>query len=294
MVLMMGDTSAQSPPEFRNKLRVNHHGFPPAQVFPFVTRRGQGHTAKTHFPPDGGSPATRQRRSRYLPRPPCRQPLRTYFPPGTLSPQELAFPCFSIKENAVEITLMSDQALINELLSPGHAEPMAADSHPYIQTALPLATQASQQQRLRRILDLSKELLMRDLRHDWILRPMVNSPAAFKEWLRLRFANLEHEIFLVVFLDAQQRIIDAEVMFRGTLTQTSVYPREVVKAAMRHNAAAIAMAHNHPSGHVEPSTADRQLTQTLRSALALVDVRCVDHFIVAGDRLLSMAEQGLM
>ena len=165
----------------------------------------------------------------------------------------------------MEITLMSDQALINELLSPGHAEPMAADSHPYIQTALPLATQASQQQRLRRILDLSKELLMRDLRHDWILRPMVNSPAAFKEWLRLRFANLEHEIFLVVFLDAQQRIIDAEVMFRGTLTQTSVYPREVVKAAMRHNAAAIAMAHNHPSGHVEPSAADRQLTQTLRS-----------------------------
>ena len=90
----------------------------------------------------------------------------------------------------MEITLMSDQALINELLSPGHAEPMAADSHPYIQAALPLATQASQQQRLRRILDLSKELLMRDLRHDWILRPMVNSPAAFKEWLRLRFANL--------------------------------------------------------------------------------------------------------
>ena len=83
-------------------------------------------------------------------------------------------------------------------------------------------------------------------------------------------------------------------MFRGTLTQTSVYPREVVKAAMRHNAAAIAMAHNHPSGHVEPSAADRQLTQTLRSALALVDVRCIDHFIVAGDHLLSFAEQGLM
>ena len=189
---------------------------------------------------------------------------------------------------------MSDQALINELLSPGHAEPMAADSHPYIQAVLPTAAQASRQQRLRRILDLAKELLMRDLRHDWTLRPMVNGPAAFKEWLRLRFANLEHEIFLVVFLDAQQRIIDAEVMFRGTLTQTSVYPREVVKAAMRHNAAAIAMAHNHPSGHVEPSAADRQLTQTLRSALALVDVRCIDHFIVAGDHLLSFAEQGLM
>ena len=120
------------------------------------------------------------------------------------------------------------------------------------------------------------------------------SPEAARDFVRLRLADRPHEVFAVLFLDVQNRVIAYQEMFRGTLTQTSVYPREVVKAAMRHNAAAIAMAHNHPSGHVEPSAADRQLTQTLRSALALVDVRCIDHFIVAGDHLLSFAEQGLM
>lgn len=194
----------------------------------------------------------------------------------------------------MDTTRMSDQALIDELLSPAYTEPMTSDCHPHIQPAYPPITLTCRQQRLRRILDLSRELLMRELQRDWTLRPMMNGPAAFREWLRLRFASLEHEVFLVIFLDAHHRIIDAEVMFRGTLTHTAVHPREVVKAAMRHNAAAVAVAHNHPSGQAEPSTADRQLTQTLRSALALVDVRCIDHFIVAGDHLLSFAEQGLM
>ena len=101
-------------------------------------------------------------------------------------------------------------------------------------------------------------------------------------------------MFLVLYLDAQHRLIEAEELFRGTLTQTSVYPREVVKGALARNAAALAVAHNHPSGEAEPSRADEMLTQTLKSALSLVDVRVIDHFVVAGDRVISFAERGLI
>jgi DNA repair protein RadC len=105
---------------------------------------------------------------------------------------------------------------------------------------------------------------------------------------------LEHEVFCVLFLDAQFRIIVLEQMFRGTVSQTSVYPREVVKMALGLNAAAVILAHNHPSGCVEPSRADEFLTQTLKAALALVDVRVLDHFVVSGADLCSMAERGLL
>jgi DNA repair protein RadC len=97
-----------------------------------------------------------------------------------------------------------------------------------------------------------------------------------------------------MFLDAQNRLIAADELFRGTLTQTSVYPREVVKAALKHNAAALILAHNHPSGVAEPSNADELLTRNLKQALALVDVRVLDHFIVAGNAALSLAERGLL
>jgi DNA repair protein RadC len=106
--------------------------------------------------------------------------------------------------------------------------------------------------------------------------------------------HLAHECFWCVFLDAQNRVIAAEELFRGTLTQTSVYPREVVKATLAHNAAAVVFAHNHPSGVAEPSRADELLTQALRQALALVDIRTLDHFVVAGTRLVSFAERGLL
>lgn len=122
----------------------------------------------------------------------------------------------------------------------------------------------------------------------------MDSPATFRDWVRLRCAHLEHEVFLVVFLDVHYRLLDVEVLFRGTLTQTSVYPREVLKSVMTRNAAAVAFVHNHPSGNPEPSLADERLTMTLKTALGLVDVRCVDHFIVAGDHVLSMAERGLI
>jgi DNA repair protein RadC len=122
----------------------------------------------------------------------------------------------------------------------------------------------------------------------------MNSPQALRDWLRLHCAGLQHEVFIVLFLDAQNRLLSAVEMFRGTLTQTSVYPREIVKSALERNAAAVALAHNHPSGSAEPSRADEFLTQNLKSALALVDVRVLDHFVVAGDQCASFAERGLI
>jgi DNA repair protein RadC len=126
------------------------------------------------------------------------------------------------------------------------------------------------------------------------VRDALTSPAAVRGYLRLKLVGLEHEAFWTVWLDAQNRVIAAEELFRGTLTQTSVYPREVVKAALAHNAAAVIIAHNHPSGVAEPSIQDQALTRTLAEALAMVDVRLVDHFIVAAGGTVSFAERGLI
>ena len=125
-------------------------------------------------------------------------------------------------------------------------------------------------------------------------RPLFDSPEAVKHYLQLHLAHRQHEVFAVLFLDSQHHLIAMEELFRGTLSQTSVYPREVVLRALHHHAAAVVLAHNHPSGSVEPSRADIQLTNTLKSALALVDVRVLDHLIVAQGQALSMAEQGLV
>jgi DNA repair protein RadC len=123
---------------------------------------------------------------------------------------------------------------------------------------------------------------------------VLTSPATVRNYLRLHYANREYESFVVLFLDAQNRLIEAEELFRGTLTQTSVYPREVVKAALKHNAASVVLSHNHPSGIAEPSIQDQALTRTLAEALALVDVKILDHFVVAGSSALSFAERGLL
>ncbi len=122
----------------------------------------------------------------------------------------------------------------------------------------------------------------------------VESPAAARELVRLQLGGYGREVFAVIFLDAQNRFIAIEEMFRGTLTQTSVWPREVVRAAMRHNAAAVLLAHNHPSGCSEPSRSDEFLTRAIKAALALVDVRVLDHLVVAFDGVTSLAERGLM
>lgn len=123
-------------------------------------------------------------------------------------------------------------------------------------------------------------------------RPLFDSPQAVKHYLQLHLAHLRHEVFAVLFLDSQHHLIALEELFRGTLAQTSVYPREVALRALHHHAAAVVLAHNHPSGSVTPSAADIALTQTLRSALALIDVRVLDHLIVAQGQALSLAEQG--
>ena len=120
------------------------------------------------------------------------------------------------------------------------------------------------------------------------------SPNVVRDFLHTKLAQLPHEVFAALMLDTQNRLIQYIELFRGTLAQTSVYPREVVKVALAQNAAAMILAHNHPSGVAEPSRADELLTQALKQALALVDVRVLDHFIVAGADTLSFAERGLL
>lgn len=122
----------------------------------------------------------------------------------------------------------------------------------------------------------------------------LTSPGVVKDFLRLKLGERPHEVFAVVFLDTQNRVLAIEELFRGTLSQTSVYPREVVKEALARNAAAVVLVHNHPSGSAEPSRADEFLTTTLRQALALVDVRVLDHLIVTRTGVTSFAELGLL
>jgi len=144
---------------------------------------------------------------------------------------------------------------------------------------------------LQAVMELARRALAERMRE----RDVFDSPRAVRDWLRLRIGALPHEVFMVLLLDARNGLIEAVELFRGTLTQTSVYPREVVKLALAHNAASVIFAHNHPSGAREPSTADETLTRSLRQALDLVDVRVLDHFIVtAHDEPVSFAERGLL
>ena len=144
--------------------------------------------------------------------------------------------------------------------------------------------------RERGVLDRALEIVGRALRE----REVFNTPDAVKHYLQLRLAGEGCEHFAALYLNPQNRLIAFEVLARGTLTQTSVYPREVVRAALAHQAAAVVLCHNHPSGDVQPSRADEALTQTLKAALALVDVRVLDHVIVAPGAAVSMAERGLI
>ena len=140
------------------------------------------------------------------------------------------------------------------------------------------------------VLELARRALAQQLQEGQVF----DSPDAVKHYLQLHLAYKGHEVFAVLFLDSQHRLLALEEMFRGTLTQTSVYPREVVLRALHHQAAAVVLSHNHPSGNVQPSRADEALTQTLKTTLALIDVRVLDHVIVAPGQALSMAEKGLL
>lgn len=143
-------------------------------------------------------------------------------------------------------------------------------------------------------LQATQEIVRRLLAGEMAERDNLSSPRAVRDYLRLTLQGREHEVFMALLLDAQNRVMRSEELFRGTLTQTSVYPREVVKLALRHNAASVIFAHNHPSGVAEPSRSDEALTQALKQALALVDVKVLDHFIVAGSGCLSFAERGIL
>jgi len=143
---------------------------------------------------------------------------------------------------------------------------------------------------LMAVMEMARRALLQGLKD----RHVFDSPTAVKDYLALKLGGREREVFAVLFLDAQHRFVALEELFQGTLTQTSVYPREVVKRALALNAAAVVLAHNHPSGAAEPSRADEFLTQTLRSALGLVDVRVLDHIVVGRGHVVSLAERGLL
>lgn len=148
----------------------------------------------------------------------------------------------------------------------------------------------AKQAELLAVFELARRALSQRLKE----REAFHTPGAVKQYLQLQLAHKNHEVFAVLFLDNQNRMLAMEELFRGTLSQTSVYPREVVMRALHHQAAAVVLSHNHPSGSVQPSRADEHLTQTLKASLALVDVRVLDHIIVGQGQALSMAEQGLM
>jgi DNA repair protein RadC len=143
---------------------------------------------------------------------------------------------------------------------------------------------------LQAVLEMARRALHEEMRSG----DALNSPRAVREFLQLLLRARQQEVFIAIFLDAQHRVVASEELFQGTLTQTSVYPREVVKRALHHNAAAVIFAHNHPSGVAEPSQSDQLLTDALKQSLQLVDVRVLDHFIVAGAGCLSFAEKGMV
>lgn len=149
---------------------------------------------------------------------------------------------------------------------------------------------SSKYAQLQAIFEMSRRALAEEMQ----LRDVLGSPQQVRDYLCLKLGGLKREVFVVLFLDAQNRVVAQEELFAGTLTQTSVYPREVVKRALHHNAASVIFAHNHPSGVAEQSRADELLTAALKQALALVDVRVLDHFIVAANSTLSFAERGLL
>jgi DNA repair protein RadC len=140
------------------------------------------------------------------------------------------------------------------------------------------------------ILDAARTILARRIRRG----AAISSPSATREFLKLQLADQGHEVFAILFLDNRHRLIEFVPLFRGTIDGASVYPREVVKEALSRNAAAVILAHNHPSGVAEPSQADELITHRIRDALALIDVRVLDHLVVTGDSIVSFAERGLL
>ena len=180
---------------------------------------------------------------------------------------------------AQELLQLPGRAGLSGLLQAGHADLKAIKGLGPSKCAQLLA-----------VLELARRAMAEQLRE----RPALASPEAVARYLQLHLAARQHEVFAVLFLDGQHRLIALEEMFRGTLTRTSVYPREVVLRALHHHAGAVILAHNHPSGQVQASAADKAVTQSLQAALGLVDIQVLDHVIVAPGASLSMASQGML
>jgi DNA repair protein RadC len=185
---------------------------------------------------------------------------------------------------------------MHELADDQLAHILLASANPYnmVQEATPGWSADVHQHLMSRKLAAARELLLRQFGIEAIQRTMIGTPEVMKEYLTSHLVPLPYEAFVCIFLDSKNRILLSKEMFRGTLTQTSVYPREIVREALGCNAAAVLLAHNHPSGIAEPSHADRHLTNTAQQALQLVDVKIMDHMIVAQGQFFSFAEKGLV
>ena len=194
----------------------------------------------------------------------------------------------AVKLNAPAYSMLSDTQLLGKLIGVREARRL------YRGSLAPLFAGSHDKEVSSERCAVARELVQRWLNEELSRECVLSAPAAVRDCLRIHFAGREYESFIALFLDSQHRLIVAEELFRGTLSQTSVYPREVVKAALHHNAAAVIFAHNHPSGVAEPSQSDQHLTTALKQALSLVDVRALDHFVVAGASIYSFAEKGLL
>ena len=193
-----------------------------------------------------------------------------------------------MKSEAPYIAQLSDVELLAKLIGASESRRL------YRGSLAPLFAESIDGDGSHYICAAARELVRRWLNEELRRDCSLTTPGSVRDYLRLVFNGREYESFVVLFLDAQTRLIVAKELFRGTLTQTSVYPREIVKEALQENAAAVILAHNHPSGVATPSSADKTLTSTLKQALSLVDVKVLDHFIVAGASSLSFAERGLL
>lgn len=193
-----------------------------------------------------------------------------------------------MKSEAPYIAQLSDVELLAKLIGASESRRL------YRGSLAPLFAEPLDGNGSHDICAAARELVRRWLNEELRRDCSLTTPGSVRDYLRLFFNGQEYESFVVLFLDAQTRLIVAKELFRGTLTQTSVYPREIVKEALQENAAAVILAHNHPSGVATPSSADKTLTSALKQALSLVDVKVLDHFIVAGASSLSFAERGLL
>jgi len=195
----------------------------------------------------------------------------------------------------MELHALSDVDLLGVMVGPRRAARLLKDSRGSIAALLSdtMGYYHVEKPANHRLL-AARELIKRSLAEGFRNGDALTSPQSVRDYLRISLMGRGHEVFMVLFLDAQHRLIEAEEMFRGTLTQTSVYPREVVKRSLYFNAAVVIFAHNHPSGIAQPSQADELLTRSLREALALVDIRVLDHFVIGGNAIMSFAERGLL